>query len=162
MTKNTGSRVPRVYADTSVFGGVFDPEFARPSRLFFAAVEQQRLVLVTSGLVDEELMLAPREVRACFARFQPLAEVVEVSEEALFLRRAYLKAGIVNRKSAADALHVALATANACPVLVSWNCRHIVHFRKIPQYNAVNRLHGYSEVAIHTPLEIVGDENQVF
>ena len=31
-------RTIRVYADTSVFGGVFDAEFEEPSRAFFNAV----------------------------------------------------------------------------------------------------------------------------
>ena len=150
----------KVYADTSVFGGVFDPEFERSSRQFFASVERRRLILVTSGLVDEELRMAPANVRAWFQRFERMAEVVGVSADALNLRRAYLAAGIVTRRSAADALHVALATVNACSVLVSWNCRHIVHFRRIPRYNAVNRLEGYGEVAIHTPLEVLVDEDK--
>ena len=29
----------RVYADTSVYGGVFDEEFAKPSRAFFDLVQ---------------------------------------------------------------------------------------------------------------------------
>ena len=31
-------RVPRVYVDTSVFGGLFDEEFARVSETFFEAM----------------------------------------------------------------------------------------------------------------------------
>jgi hypothetical protein len=30
----------RIYADTSVFGGVFDDEFAAASKIFFDQVEQ--------------------------------------------------------------------------------------------------------------------------
>ncbi|MCG3198990.1 MAG: hypothetical protein HUU16_04465 [Candidatus Omnitrophica bacterium] len=54
---------------------------------------------------------------------------------------------------------MALATILACRVIVSWNFRHIVHFQKIPLYNAVNRLMGYSEIGIHTPLEVIADED---
>jgi hypothetical protein len=53
--------VYRVYADTSVFGGVFDDEFATASRTFFNQVGE-RFVLVTSALVEAELATAPSEV----------------------------------------------------------------------------------------------------
>jgi hypothetical protein len=150
----------RVYADTSVFGGVFDEEFSRASRVFFDDVRAGRLLLVTSAVVEDELIDAPEEVRALFNEMLPWMERAELGEQALALRRAYVAEGIVTIKSAADALHVALGTVSACKVLVSWNCRHIVNFQKIPMYNAVNRLHGFAEIAIHTPLEVVGNENK--
>jgi len=104
-------------------------------------------------------MAAPVDVRRFFRRVTRRVEHVRVSEGALALRDAYVNAGIVGPRSGADALHVALASVHACPVLVSWNCKHIVHFQKIPKYNAVNRLCGYGELAIHTPLELLGDED---
>jgi predicted nucleic acid-binding protein len=129
----------RVYADTSVFGGVFDSEFARASRLFFAAVRQGRLRLATSSIVEEELTKAPSRVRLLFNELLPWMERLPVSEDAITMRQAYIAAGIVTQQSVADALHVAVASTNDCEILVSWNCRHIVHFEKIPRYNAVNR-----------------------
>lgn len=59
-------RTYRVYADTSIFGGVFDDEFAAPSRIFFDQVASGRFVLVTSALVQAELDVAPDEVRQLF------------------------------------------------------------------------------------------------
>ncbi len=154
-----GGTVIRVYADTSVFGGVFDDEFERPTRAFFQRVREGEIKLVTSALVVRELTPAPGQVREFYQAASRLAEHVHISEPCLQLRDAYVKAGIVNPSSAPDALHVALATVYTCAVLVSWNCRHIVHFQKIPKYNAVNRLHNFGEVAIHTPLEVIGDED---
>lgn len=54
--------VPRVYADTSVFGGVFDAEFAAPSRAFFDLVRSGRFRLVVSAIVQQEIDNAPEEV----------------------------------------------------------------------------------------------------
>ena len=88
------------------------------------------------------------------------AEIVQVTDEALALRDAYLNFGIVAEQSLADALHVALATAADCDLIVSWNFRHIVNFRKIQQYNAVNALQGYGSIAIYSPLEVVDSEDQ--
>lgn len=148
----------RVYADTSVFGGVFDDEFARASETFFNEVWAGWLALVTSAVVEDELAAAPTRVRDYFDQILPQLERAELTEQAVTPRRAYMAAGIVTKTSATDALHVAIATTSTCAALVSWNCRHIVHFQKIPLYNAVNRLHGFAEIAIHTPLEVVGCE----
>jgi hypothetical protein len=82
--------------------------------------------------------------------------VVDVSAEALSLRDAYLEAGVVTQQWADDALHVAIATVASCSLIVSWNFRHIVHFEKIPLYNAVNTLKGYGTIGIFSPLEVIG------
>ena len=72
----------------------------------------------------------------------------------MHLQEAYLAAGIVGPKSAADALHVAAATVSECRVIVSWNFKHVVNFEKIPLYNGVNLTNGYGPIAIHTPEEV--------
>jgi predicted nucleic acid-binding protein len=151
--------VPRVYCDTSVFGGVFDREFMTPSRAFFQQVRNGRFSLVTSDMVRREIAAAPSEVQRYYLAMLPLADVVSIGSEADRLQTAYVQAGVVSPKWAADALHVALASVNACSLIVSWNFSHIVHFGKIPRYNAVNALNGLGAIAIHSPLEVVGDED---
>jgi len=37
--------------------------------------------------------------------------------------------------------------------------RNIVHFDKIPKYNAVNTLCGYAHIGIYSPLEVIDYEN---
>lgn len=39
--------------------------------------------------------------------------------------------------------------------IVSWNFKHIVHYEKINGYHAVNLLHGYKQIRIYSPKEIV-------
>src|SRR4051812_24375125 len=102
----------RVYCDTSLFGGCFDEEFAAPSEMFFRQVREGRWNLVTSTLVEEEIAPAPDPVRELFDEMLAYAEVVEVTEEAVLLRRAYVDAGIVRPTALADALHVATASVN--------------------------------------------------
>ena len=53
----------KVYADTSVFGGVFDQEFSAPSRQFFDEIDAGRFILVTSAVVAAEIEPAPGEIR---------------------------------------------------------------------------------------------------
>jgi predicted nucleic acid-binding protein len=156
----TEGRRIRTYADTSVFGGVFDEEFSEASRAFFSQVCRARFRLVTSALVREEVEPAPVRVRQFFGRCLPVADVVEVTEQAIRLQRAYVQAGIVESQWAADALHVALATVGGCSLIVSWNFAHIVHFDKVRLYNAVNVLNGFARLAIHSPQEVIAYEDQ--
>jgi predicted nucleic acid-binding protein len=148
-------RAIRVYADTSVFGGVFDKEFDTASKTFFDQVVAGQFQLVTSDVVQRELQNAPPKVSDFFDNLLPKAEICPVSVEALDLQQAYLQANIVSDKYALDALHVALATISDCLILVSWNFKHIVHFDKIPLYNAINIGRGYKPIAIHSPAEVI-------
>jgi predicted nucleic acid-binding protein len=145
----------KVYADTSVFGGVFDQEFSRDSRQFFEEVLAGRFSLVTSALVGEEIESAPELVKADFLRFASNSELAEIGPAVLNLRDANVSAGIVTPKSTDDATHVALATISGCEIIVSWNFKHIVHFQKIPKYNAVNVLNGYRPISIYSPAEVI-------
>jgi len=146
----------RVYADTSVFGGVFDAEFAAPSSQFFAEVDAGRFTLVTSAIVSAEIEPAPQDVRDLFERYIPLAEIVHVSADAIELQQHYIGAGIVTSEAEQDALHVAVASVSGCDLIVSWNFKHIVHFDKIGKFNAVNTLRGHSQIGIFSPLEVIG------
>jgi len=145
----------KVYADTSVFGGVFDKEFSKPSKQFFKDVESGLFHLVTSAIVQAEIESAPKKVRDFFKQNTILAEIVEISPEILELRQAYLDAKILTIKSLDDAAHVAIASASQCQMIVSWNFKHIVHFDKIPKYNAVNTIKGYGHLDIYSPLEVI-------
>lgn len=153
-------RTISAYADTSVFGGVFDDEFRDPSKAFIEAVRAGRFVLVTSELVRQETTAGPQVVRRLFEDLLPVADIATVTAETLQLQQAYLNIGIVSERFATDALHVALATVSGASMIVSWNFRHIVNFQKIPKYNAVNKLHGYGDIAIYSPLEVIEHEDE--
>jgi predicted nucleic acid-binding protein len=149
----------RAYADTSVFGGVFDEEFEKPSKMFFDVVRAGDIKLLTSELVRQEIQAGPRKVQAFFEEMLSFAEVVGISDAVLELQRTYVNKGIVSKKYATDAMHVALATAAGARVIVSWNFKHIVNFQKIPMYNAVNASQGYHPIGIYSPLEVTGYED---
>ncbi len=149
------NRQLRVYADTSVFGGVLDPEFSAPSKKFFDEVAAGRFVLVISPVVEEELEQAPDTIRSFFASVAEFASEVEITREAIALQQQYIERGVVAERSLTDALHVAMATVSECELIVSWNFKDIVHFEKIPKYNAVNVLNSYAHIDIHSPLEVI-------
>ena len=59
-----------------------------------------------------------------------------------------------------DARYIAMATAADVDILVSWNFRHIVHFDKIRQFNAVNLEKRYKTIAIYSPMEVTTYVNE--
>lgn len=148
-------KVQRLYVDTSVFGGCFDDEFEEPSRDFFALVESVRIRILVSPIVLRELAGAPPEVRGVLDSL-PLESIVpvEVTPEAIELRDAYLRAGIVAPRYVDDATHVAIATVSRAEAVVSWNFRHLVRIDKIRGYNQVNLASGYGLLSIVSPLEV--------
>lgn len=148
----------RVYIDTSIIGGIFDTEFQNASEIFFKQVKENKFHLIISALVQEEIVAAPENVKSFLNELKSDATLIEVSEAALKLRETYLKANIVTRKSSNDALHVALATVNNCPMILSWNFKHIVHYEKITLYNSINILEGYQKISIYSPLEVISYE----
>jgi len=154
-------RTIRVYADTSVFGGVFDREFRTASLAFFDQVKRRQISLFSSAIVREEISFSPKAVRELFASVLENAEIIEITKSALDLRDAYLKAKIIPRKYANDALHVAAASVSGCPIIVSWNFKHIVHFDKIALYNSINILEGFPQISIHSPLEVISYEKRL-
>ncbi len=92
-------------------------------------------------MVQAEIDPAPQQVKDLFEEMLAVAELIDITEEAIYLRDAYLEAKIVSANYSDDALHVALATVSECSLIVSWNSRHIVHFEKIPLYNAMRSVH---------------------
>lgn len=87
-------------------------------------------------------------------------EPVAVTQEALTLADAYQEHGIVTPKFYADGMHIALATIAEVDLLVSWNFRHIVRYDKIRLFTAVNLERGYKPLAIYSPMEVAGHDDE--
>ena len=145
----------RVYVDTSVFGGLFDPEFDVDTRVFFDAVNAGRFHLVVSDQVTKEIDRSPQRVRNFFGSYFPQMDLLKDSTEVQQLADSYLRDKILTPKSWTDASHVAYATIHSCVGLVSWNYRHIVHEDKCMLFNVVNASQGYPPLFIADPREIL-------
>ena len=145
----------KIYADTSVFGGVFDDEFSEHSLLFFDLIDRDIFQLVISDVVRSELSNAPKNIREFAEKYYSKSESAEVTLEAIKLQQMYIEAKIVSPKFITDALHVALATTSNCNMIISWNFKHIVNFQRIPQYNSINLVNGYNQINIFSPSEVI-------
>jgi hypothetical protein len=148
-------KLQRVYLDTSVLGGCFDPEFAAWSNGLMQDFRNGLFKPLLSQVTATELQDASEKVQAVYAEVLALgAEFVEASENALELAEAYQAHGILTPKFYDDGLHIAIATVGEADVLVSWNFKHIVHFDKIRMFNAVNLEYGYKPLQIFSPREV--------
>lgn len=149
----------RVYLDTSVIGGCFDIEFSVESHAILKMAKQGKITLLVSDLLLEELTHAPENVKGVLPQV-PVDSVEQVirGEESRQLLQYYMEAGILSPSSENDAHHVALATIARADVIASWNFAHIVNFKKIRLFNAVNLREGYPLIDIRSPSEVVEDE----
>ncbi len=149
----------RIYADTSVIGGYFDPEFETDSRRLIDGVKQRRCILLLSQVVLDELQPALARVRELLATLPATQiEKFEVTTAVIKLRNAYLDAAILGTRWRDDATHVAIATVAKADAIVSWNFKHIVRLDKMTAYNQINQSHGYGVLTIISPREVFFDE----
>ena len=149
------------YFDTSVFGGVFDEEFAELSAILFEKVRLGKIICVYSELSETELSKAPQNVKDFFNDIPNENKLlVEVTEDALALAQTYIAENVVGQTSFDDCIHIALATIHKVDILVSWNFKHIVNVYRIRGYNAVNLRLGYTTLEIRSPKDIVNNENE--
>ncbi len=148
-------KILRVYIDTSVVGGCFDPEFSPWSNGLIQDFQEGRFIPVVSEVVAVELEFAPDAVKAKWDEILYMEpELLEVTEEEKGLAGKYAERGALPPKFRNDMLHIALATVADIDVLVSWNFKHIVRLEKIRIFNAVNLELGYKQLQIHSPREV--------
>ena len=151
----------RFYFDTSVFGGLFDIEFEEETTLLFEKVKLGQIKCIYSNLTESELTNAPEQVRSFFEDLKDeFKEKVLVTPESLKLAQIYVDEKVVGETSLDDCIHIATATLNKVDMLVSWNFKHIVNVYRIRGYNSINLRLGHGTLEIHSPKEIVNNENE--
>ncbi len=151
----------RIYVDTSVIGGCLDEEFAEESRALLDMAREGNVTLLVSDVLTDELVEAPPAAQEVFdALPDACLEWVHTADEEENLQQQYIDAGVVTPASKGDALHVAAATVARADLIVSWNFKHLVNFRKMRGYNAVNLRQGYATIEIHSPREVITHEEE--
>lgn len=148
-------KILRIYVDTSVLGGCFDPEFAPWSKGLIEDFRRGQFKPVLSDVTAAEVEQAPEFVQEVHLELLAMgADVAVVTPEALALLGSYETHGVLAAKFRNDMLHIAVATVAEVDVLVSWNFRHIVRLDKIRLFNAVNGESGYKPLTIYSPREV--------
>lgn len=150
---------PRLYFDTSVFGGVYDKEFQEETIKLFEMVKAEEITCVYSDLTELELENAPEKVKEYFINLSNKnIEFVEITEEMDQLANSYVNEKVVGETSIDDCRHIACATIMKVDYLVSWNFKHIVNVFRIRGYNSVNLKNGYIQLDIRSPKDIISNE----
>jgi hypothetical protein len=150
--------IPTLYLDTSVIGGYFDDEWKDATQELFRLADLGLYRLAASVVTATEVMGAPPNVQGHFANtFTDPAQLLELSDEAESLAQSYVAAGVVTPKYLDDARHIAVATVNALPLVVSWNFKHLANITREAGFNAVNLLQGYPQIRILTPLQLLNE-----
>ena len=145
----------RIYVDTSVIGGCFDKEFIIWSNGLFKDFQLGNFQPIVSEIVAIEIKKAPQPVKDKYLELLSFgAESLSVNDEVYALVDEYEKKNILTPKFTEDMVHIALATVANVDIVVSWNFKHIVHFDKIRQFNAVNLSLGYKKLEIYSPREV--------
>lgn len=152
----------RIYLDTSVIGGYFDPEFKDETRRLWELMEQGLFRFITSTLTLEEVSLAPARVRALFGKTFEGSSLLRPNEESDELAGKYLEKKVVPAAYFDDAQHVAICTVFGVNVIVSWNFKHLANLQRENAFNSVNLLHGYPDVRIVSPTSLLyGHEEDI-
>jgi len=146
----------RIYVDTSVFGGFFDTEFDKETKVLFDKILKGEFKLIISDLTQNELIKAPEIVKNLIIDLNIKdVEVIQISDDEINLATNYITENVVGKTSFDDCIHIAAATINNVDFLVSWNFKHIVNVMRIRGYNAVNIKNGYKTIDIRSPKDLI-------
>jgi len=152
---------PRIYIDTSVFGGYFDEEFAENTTPLFERIRNNEFIVLFSTVTQEELEAAPEKVKKLVLEIDKKSSIyLETTDEVYDLAMEYISEKVVGQTSFADCLHIALATINRADFLISWNFKHIVNVQRIRGYNSINIKKGYKQLEIRSPREFRNYEEE--
>ncbi len=92
----------KIYIDTSVIGGYFDPEFENESKRLFKKFQDDEYKLVISDLTQNELIRAPKNVTDLLIHLNLQPEIVSISPEAIILAQEYINENVVGQSSMDD------------------------------------------------------------
>ena len=153
---------PRLYLETTI------PSYltSRPSRDLIVAGHQQVTrewweqrrhafhLYISQLVVDEASAGDPAAARERLKVIQDLP-LLDITLEVEALASHILASGIIPRKAATDAAHIAVAAVHGLDFLVTWNCVHIANASIAKAVAKVCGQHGYEGPGICTPEELL-------
>jgi predicted nucleic acid-binding protein len=118
---------------------------------------KDRFTLYISQVVLDEA--ARGDVEMATRRLEVLNDLplLEINQPIQNLAAQFLIKGSLLPKAAADALHIAAATAYGLTYLLTWNCKHIANAQIQKQLAKISLEAGYELPTICTPYELMGD-----
>lgn len=110
---------------------------------------------VTSAAVLEELSQGNHPLKREKLALVAQLPLLPVTQDVIDVARVYVARKAMPNDPKGDALHLALASVYKCDILVSWNCRHIVNYRKAGHLKQLNSALGLGVPMLMTPMELL-------
>jgi predicted nucleic acid-binding protein len=148
----------KVYLETTVFNRFYDKdrEFIAETKELFQKIKNGRIEAYTSTYVIEELDKAPEPKRKNMLNLisEYGINVLEIDQRAIDLADIYIEMGIIPLKFRMDGVHIAMASISEADCIISLNFHHINKLKTKMATEIINRLNGYSNPYICTPMEV--------
>ena len=155
---------PKLYLETTV------PSYlaSRPSPILVVAGHQQITkewwmkqrhafdIYISQFVLDEVRTGDPEAARERMLAVKDLP-VLDITPEVGALASRILATGIIPRKAARDAAHIAIAAVHELDFLVTWNCKHIANAIIARRVASICRQSGFQCPVICTPEELMGE-----
>jgi len=152
----------KIYLDTSVISHLDapdKPDWMEDTLRLWEEIKAGKYDVVISDVTIDEMEGCP-EPKLSYLRSM-LAEIeytdIDKNAEAERLSALYFEMGGLPPKSRTDAMHIAIATAYNCNIILSWNFKHVVNYRAMTAVEAVNIKEGYAPLKILAPTMLLGE-----
>jgi len=116
--------------------------------------------LVASETVYEECRQGDRQAVENRAAILDQTTLLPLTGEILDIARRLIDPGPYPKRAAADAIHIAAATAYGCDYLLTWNFKHINNAQIKREATRIIEEYGYRPTTICTPEELMGSDDQ--
>ena len=83
--------------------------------------------------------------------------LLDITPEVAELASGILASGLIPRKAATDAAHVAIAAVHGMDFLMTWNCAHIANAVIAKAVAKICTQRGFDSPVICTPEELLGE-----
>ena len=150
----------KYYLDTTIFNFVFAEGETEKKDITIKLFRDLPLIAEGIYISDEVIREISRaseprrsQLEGLLRESSPLLLEIDLESEKMADR--YIEEGIIPERYRSDALHIAVAVINGIDAIVSWNFEHIVKLKTRVMVNGINRLHGYHEIEICSPEEVV-------
>ena len=152
--------VPKLYLETTVFNFYFVEKEVKKQQdtlKMFDSIKRGNHEAFISKYVYEEIV---KDTPIKYQKMKELIDkyvlnILDYDRQVIDLADIYVKNGIIPAKYIRDALHIAAATINKLDFVVSFNMGHIVKPKTMIGTGFVNLSHGYRQIGLCTPTEVI-------
>ena len=120
---------------------------------------RNRFDIFVSQLVIDEISAGDATASSARMEIVRALRMLEITKEVNTLSVRLLASGIIPRRAAVDAAHIALSAVHSIDFLLTWNCTHIANAEIAKRIAEICSKHGFDCPIICTPQELMGDQS---